>query len=172
MSSRLLATTFVLAAATAAAQTPARPAAPTAAKAAAAPAAAPQQAAAPTKNDLEPRGYTYAPEGRRDPFISLLARGTEVEPTAPTVRRPGLAGLGAAEVTLRGTVAGGGGYVAILQGADNKTYVVRPGERLMDGTVRAITPDALVILQQIDDPLAHEKQREVRKTLRQTEEAK
>jgi Tfp pilus assembly protein PilP len=172
MSSRLLATTFVLAAATASAQTPAKPATPAPAQPASNPAAAAQApAGAATRNDLEPRGYTYSGEGRRDPFISLLARGTEVEPTAPTARRPGLAGLGASEVTLRGTVAGGGGYVAILQGADNKTYVVRPGQRLLDGTVRAITPDALVILQQVDDPLAHEKLREVRKTLRQTEEA-
>lgn len=149
---------------TANAQTPAAPAP------AATPAAAP--AAAATQTDLEPRGFTYNPEGRRDPFISLLQRGTDIDPQVPAIRPPGLAGLGASEVTLKGTLAGGGGYVAILQGADNKTYVVRPGERLMDGTVRAITPDTLVILQRIDDPLAHEKLREVRKTLRQTEEAK
>jgi hypothetical protein len=62
--------------------------------------------------------------------------------------------------------------VAILQGADSKTYIVRPGERLADGTIRSITSDALVILQQVNDPLSLEKQREVRKVLRQTEESR
>jgi hypothetical protein len=42
----------------------------------------------------------------------------------------------------------------------------------MDGTVRTITPEAVVILQQVRDPLSLDKQREVRKTLRQIEEAK
>jgi hypothetical protein len=49
---------------------------------------------------------------------------------------------------------------------------VRTGDRLLDGTVRAITQSAVVILQQVNDPLSLEKQREVRKVLRQTEEAK
>jgi type IV pilus assembly protein PilP len=156
---------IVAATVTAAAQTPAKPAAP-------APSSGASTTAAAAKTQLEPRGFTYSPEGRRDPFLSLLSRGTSIEPTLPSVRPPGLAGLGATEVTLKGTMASGGGFVAILQGADTKTYVVRPGEKLLDGTVRAITPDTLVILQRIDDPLAAEKVREVRKTLRQTEEAK
>ena len=116
-------------------------------------------------------GFAYRPEGRRDPFVSLLRRGTQAART-PGVRLAGLKGLGASEVTLRGTVASQGGYVAILQGADSKTYIVRPGEQLADGTIRSITADAMVILQQINDPLSLEKQREVRKVLRQTEEAR
>lgn len=116
-------------------------------------------------------GFAYRSEGRRDPFVSLLRRGTESART-PGVRLAGLKGLGASEVTLRGTVASQGGYVAILQGADSKTYIVRPGEHLADGTIRSITADAMVILQQINDPLSLEKQREVRKVLRQTEEAR
>ena len=116
-------------------------------------------------------GFAYRSEGRRDPFVSLLRRGTQPA-NAPRVRPPGLKGLAAGEVTLRGTVASQGGYVAILQGSDSKTYIVRPGEHLADGTIRSITADAMVILQQINDPLSLEKQREVRKVLRQTEEAR
>lgn len=116
-------------------------------------------------------GFAYRPEGRRDPFVSLRRRGTQTA-TTPGVRAAGLKGLGASEVTLRGTLASQGGYVAILQGADSKTYIVRPGEQLADGTIRSITADALVILQEINDPLSLEKQREVRKVLRQTEEAR
>jgi hypothetical protein len=64
------------------------------------------------------------------------------------------------------------GYVALVQGVDNKTYIVRPGDKLLDGTVRTITANAMVILQQVNDPLSLEKQREVRKVLRQADEVK
>jgi len=120
---------------------------------------------------LQPHGFTYNPEGRRDPFVTLLRRGTGVDAVAGP-RASGLKGLGAGEVTLKGTMASQGAYVAILQGADARTYVVHQGEKLMDGTVRSITADSLVILQQVNDPLSKETQREVRKVLRQTEEAK
>ena len=135
---------------------------------AAAPAPAPAPAAAP---EPESPGYTYNPEGRRDPFVSLLRRGGAG--LGPTIgaRPAGLGGLETAEVTLKGTIQSQSGYVGILEGADNKTYIVRAGDRLLDGTVRSITQNALVILQQVNDPLSLEKQREVRKPLRQTSEA-
>jgi Tfp pilus assembly protein PilP len=121
---------------------------------------------------LEPAGYTYNPEGRRDPFVSLLRRGTTTTRGgvgATGVRPAGLAGLDTAEVTLRGTVRSREGFVAILQGADQKTYIVRAGDKLFDGTVRTISQNDMVILQQVNDPLSLEKQREVRKVLRQAE---
>ena len=122
---------------------------------------------------LQARGFSYNPEGRRDPFVNLLRRGTGVDVSSVTGPRPsGLKGLGAGEVTLKGTMASQGAYVAILQGSDARTYVVHQGEKLFDGTVRSITADSLVILQQVNDPLSKETQREVRKVLRQTEEAK
>ena len=145
---------------------PAKPA-PQAAPATPAPAA--PAAAGP---ELEPQGYTYNPDGRRDPFTSLLLRGSNSLKPTLGARAPGLSGLETSEVTLKGTIASQGGYVGILQGSDNKAYIVRAGERLLDGTIRTITQDSMVITQQVTDPLSLEKQREVRKVLRQTEEAK
>jgi len=46
---------------------------------------------------------------------------------------------------------------------------VRPGDKLFDGTVRTVSQTDIVILQQVNDPLSLEKQREVRKVLRQPE---
>jgi type IV pilus assembly protein PilP len=123
-------------------------------------------------NALQPSGYTYNPEGRRDPFVSLVRRGAESPGTAPAVRPTGLSGLATSEVSLRGTLKGRDGFVAMVQGADNKTYLVRAGDRLLDGTIRTITADTMVILQRVSDPLSVETEREVRKVLRQTEEAK
>ena len=87
-------------------------------------------------------------------------------------RPAGLAGLETSEVTLKGTIATQGAFVGILQASDQKTYIVKAGDKLLDGTIRTINPDSLVITQQVTDPLSLEKQREVRKLLRQTEEAK
>jgi Tfp pilus assembly protein PilP len=133
-----------------------------------APAAAPGGA---TPDAAQPQGFTYNPEGRRDPFVSLLRRGAELERDPASARPPGLPGMATSEVVLSGIMASKGGYVAMLRGADKKTYIVRSGDRLYDGTVRSITADTMVILQQVNDPLSLEKQREVRKVLRQTEEA-
>jgi Tfp pilus assembly protein PilP len=167
-----------MAAARAAAGTPAPKPAATAPASAPAPApAAPPAAATPATGmaspALQPSGFSYNPEGRRDPFVNLLRRGSGVDMTATTGPRPnGLKGLAAGEVTLKGTMASKGAYVAILQGSDSRTYVVRAGEKLYDGQVRSITADSMVILQEVNDPLSKETQREVRKVLRQTEEAK
>ena len=128
--------------------------------------------AAPAGPQLEPQGYNYDPQGRRDPFLSLLRRGSDVLRSGIGVRPPGLAGLETSEVSLKGTIATQGSYVGIMQGSDNKTYIVRTGDKLLDGTIRTINPDSVVITQQVTDPLSLEKQREVRKVLRQTEEGK
>jgi len=171
----------------AAAPAPAKPAAaaPSAPKPqATAPAAANPQVATPAKPvpnaaaaaadaDLAPQGYTYDPAGRRDPFISLLTRGgISGQRGGLGVRPAGLGGLETSEVTLRGTLLSQGAYVGIVQGSDNKTYIVKSGDKLLDGEIRSITPDTMVIMQQVTDPLSLEKQREVRKLLRSTEEAK
>jgi type IV pilus assembly protein PilP len=139
----------------------------------AAPSAAATAGATNTTDTVEPQGYTYDPHGRRDPFVSLLRRGSDITSTGGLTTRPnGLAGLEASEVTLKGTIASQGTYIGILQGSDQKTYIVKAGDRLLDGTIKAIAPDSMVITQEVTDPLALEKQREVRKLLRQTDEAK
>jgi len=131
-------------------------------------------AAQPSASPEAPAGFTYNPEGRRDPFVSLVRRAASggVSTASAGTRPAGLGGLETGEVTLKGTLQSQTGFVAILQGTDNKTYIVRPGDKLLDGTVRSITQNAMVIVQQVNDPLSLEKQREVRKVLRQTDEAK
>ena len=151
--------------------TPSTPAAPVP-QAAPATATPPPAAPAAAGPELEPQGYTYRPDGRRDPFTSLLMRGSQTQKPSVGSRAAGLSGLETSEVTLKGIIASQSDFVGILQGADNKTYIVRSGDRLLDGTIRTITQDSMVVTQQVTDPLSLEKQREVRKVLRQTEEAK
>jgi type IV pilus assembly protein PilP len=111
-----------------------------------------------------PENYTYDPAGRRDPFLSLLSTGAEPRPaTGPE----GPAGLTTAEVSVRGILQSRGTLIAMIKGPDNKTYLVRQGDKLLDGTIKSITPQGLVILQQVNDPLSLVKEREVRKMLRE-----
>jgi Tfp pilus assembly protein PilP len=125
-------------------------------------------AKAPPPPPAEP--YTYDPTGRRDPFVSLVAHGVE----APTGKRPGsgLAGLSTAELMVKGVMLSRGSYIALVQGPDGKTYTVHVNDRIVDGTIRSITPQGLVIMQEVNDPLSLIKQKEVRKGLRSVDDAK
>ena len=111
-----------------------------------------------------PSAFTYDPDGRRDPFISLLGRGSD--PKSQGARPAGVPGLLINEVSVKGIVRNTSGFVALIQGPDNKTYVVKAGDRLMDGTVKSIAQDAVVFSQDVNDPLSLVKQKEIRKVLR------
>jgi type IV pilus assembly protein PilP len=140
------------------AQTPAAP--PTATTATAAP-------ATPSNVPSPPANYVYSPDGRRDPFVSLVNRGIE-KPTKPVAKeRPdGIGGVSVDDVVVRGLVESRGGWLAMVGVPNGKTYSIRPGDRLFDGSVRTITPDAVVLMQDVTDPKSVERQREVRKPLR------
>jgi len=134
------------------------PAATQTARPAETPAAQPAPGAAPLA--AVPAGYSYSAEGRRDPFVSLVGRGADA---AAVNRGDGLQGLSTAEISVRGVLQSRGGYVAIVQGPDQKPHIVRANDRLADGTVKSITPEGLVILQEVSDPLSLVQQKEVRK---------
>jgi Tfp pilus assembly protein PilP len=158
----LLAIAFSAAATIASAQTPVPPSAGQGAATPAGPAEA-----GPTPAE----GYSYEPDGRRDPFLNLL--GTGSNPPTPTGKRSeGAAGLTVGEISVRGVLVSRGSLIAMIEGADKKTYVVHAGDRFLDGTIRSITPQGLVIVQEVNDPLSLVKQREILKLLRSSESAK
>jgi hypothetical protein len=179
---------FVAAAAIVRAQAPAgQPQAAAAAPAAAAPATAgaPQGAAAPagtTPPTATPPGaapappapaveaYTYDPAGRRDPFISLLSRG--IEPVPGGRKATGLAGLTTNELVVKGILQSRGTYVALVSGPEGRTFTAHVNDRLLDGIIRNVSPQGLLIMQEVNDPLSLVKQREVRKGLRAVEDGK
>jgi len=121
------------------------------------------QEAAPTP----PPNYNYEPENRRDPFLSLVNRGSDAGPTTARGSRPeGIAGILVDEVVVRGILQTKDGWIAMVGLPSGRSHTVRPGDRLMDGTVRAISAQSVMFMQEVNDPLSLEKQREVRKFLR------
>jgi hypothetical protein len=133
------------------------------------------------EQELEPPpgGYTYNPQGRRDPFVS------QVRPVGPQGTRgprpAGVPGFLIQEVALKGIVktsggglgvASGAGFIAILQGTDGKSYFVTVGQRLFDGVIVAIDATSVNFRQEVTDPLSPVRTRDVRKTLYPSEEAR
>jgi Tfp pilus assembly protein PilP len=127
----------------------------------------PAAVGAPAAPDAVP--YTYDPDGRRDPFVSLLSRGAEA---AVGMKVAGLSGMATADLMVRGVMQSRGAYVAIVAGPDGKTYRAHVNDRLLDGVIRSVTPQGIVIMQEVNDPLSLVKQREVRKGLRTAEDGK
>jgi type IV pilus assembly protein PilP len=144
-----------------------------------APAAAPQgqqpppRATPPTPQapPQPPEAYTYNPDGRRDPFMSLMGAGAD-QGRGTNSRAEGVAGMTVAEISVRGVLQSRGTMIAMVQGPDNRTYIVRGGDKLADGTVQSVTAEGLVIVQEVNDPLSLVKQRVVRKSLRSLEDSK
>jgi len=110
-------------------------------------------------------GYSYDPAGRRDPFVSLSGRGGDV-PAVGGARPAGVPGLLVSEITLKGVLKSPKGLIALVQSPDNRTYIIRAGDKVFDGSVKAISADAVVFSQDVNDPLSLVKQREVRKAIR------
>ena len=118
------------------------------------------------KPAAEGQGYTYNAAGRRNPFVSLTGRGSDV-PLPGGSRPQGLAGLLVNEATVKGVLRSAkGDFLALLQAPDNRTYIARAGDKVLDGSIKTITQDAVVFSQDVNDPLSLVKQREVRKPIR------
>ena len=154
---------FSMAVTVASAQTPPTAAPVTPAGQGAKPATTPEAGPTPAE------GYTYQADGRRDPFTNLLGTGNE---TRGVKRSEGAAGLTVSEISVRGVLESRGALIAMIEGPDKKTYVVHTGDKFVDGTIRSITKQGLVIVQEVNDPLSLVKQREIQKLLRSLESAK
>jgi Tfp pilus assembly protein PilP len=126
--------------------------------------------AAPQPPPTPPANFKYDVGGRRDPFVSLLRRGTDSRSRSNQPRAvraaDGVAALTTDEVAVRGIMLNRGTWIAMVTGPGGKSFSVKAGDRLADGVIRSVTPQALIILQEVNDPLSLEKQREVRKPLR------
>ena len=57
------------------------------------------------------------------------------------------------------------GLLAMVNGPDNKGYLIRIGDKVLDGEVIRITPASVVFRQEVNDPTRIERFREVVKEL-------
>jgi Tfp pilus assembly protein PilP len=110
-----------------------------------------------------PDAYHYDPKGRRDPFQSLIGPAPALQPGQRPVGPPGFL---IDEIKLQGVVkTRQQGLVAMVNGPDNKGYLVKVGDKVLDGEVIRITPASIVFRQEVNDPTRIERFREVVKEL-------
>jgi Tfp pilus assembly protein PilP len=109
--------------------------------------------------------YRYDPQGRRDPFRSLIGPAPQLEPGQ---RPAGVPGFLIDEMKLQGVFRTRAGLTAMINGPDNKGYTIKVGDKVLDGEVIRITPTSVVFRQQVNDPTRIERFREVVKDLSPT----
>jgi type IV pilus assembly protein PilP len=109
--------------------------------------------------------YRYDPQGRRDPFRSLIGPTPTLEPGQ---RPPGVPGFLIDEMKLQGVFKTRQGLTAMVRGPDNKGHLIRVGQKVLDGEVIRITATSVVFRQEVNDPTRIERYREVVKDLAPT----
>ena len=176
-----------------AAQPPAKAATPAAAASKPAPQAA-KPATSPTKATAKPAGKPGKKKGaakaakppaekaagaapkpaaesemkaaRRDPFESLLAhtQGGKGNPNLP----PGKAGLQVSTLRLDGIVRAPNGMIAVVSNPQARTYFLREGDHLYDGSVDKITMDGVSFHEEGKDAFGKPVERQVNKRIYST----
>ena len=109
-----------------------------------------------------PDTYRYDPQGRRDPFRSLIGPRQKItRENAPK----GPPGFLIDEMRLQGIFRTKQGLVAMVLGPDNTGYLLRAGDKVFDGEVVRLTSTGVVFRQEVNDPTRIERYREVTKDL-------
>lgn len=88
--------------------------------------------------------YTYDPQGRRDPFRSLIGRTRVLRDGVAA----GVSSFLVEEIDVQGVLRTREGYIAMITGPDNNGYSLRVGDKVFDGEVVRITPAAIVFRQE------------------------
>jgi hypothetical protein len=158
-----------------ASQAAAKPGLPASAKPVAAKAAGkPGKKRGPAKKPVEtvagPGEPTAAAESevraaRRDPFESLVSHGTgKAAPNLP----PGKAGLQVSTLRLDGIVRSPNGMIAVVSNPQARTYFLREGDHLYDGSVDKITMDGVSFHEEGRDAFGKPVERQVNKRIYST----
>ena len=130
------------------AKAPAKPAAKKAEKA-----AAPRKAA-PVESEIK--------LARRDPFESLIGR--QQGKGAPNLP-PGKAGLQVSTLRLDGIVKSPNGMIAVVSNPQARTYFLREGDHLFDGSVEKISMDGVSFHEEGKDAFGKPMERQVNKRI-------
>ena len=131
----------------------AKPTAKAAAKPAAKKAAAPRTSA-PAESEIR--------MARRDPFESLIGR--QQGKGAPNLP-PGKAGLQVSTLRLDGIVKAPNGMIAVVSNPQARTYFLREGDHLYDGTVEKISMDGVSFHEEGKDAFGKPMERQVNKRI-------
>ena len=114
----------------------------------------------------KPAAESEVKAARRDPFESLLAhsQGGKGNPNLP----PGKAGLQVSTLRLDGIVRAPNGMIAVVSNPQARTYFLREGDHLYDGSVDKITMDGVSFHEEGKDAFGKPVERQVNKRIYST----
>jgi hypothetical protein len=100
-------------------------------------------------------------QARRDPFESLIGRQTKAPQNLP----PGIRGLQVSTLRLDGLVKGPNGMIAVVSNPQARTYFLREGDHLYDGSVEKITLDGVSFHEEGKDAFGKSVEHQVNKRI-------
>ncbi|MCY3756198.1 MAG: type 4a pilus biogenesis protein PilO [Acidobacteria bacterium] len=92
----------------------------------------------------------YRARGRRDPFGRPRAAASAPAGATADVRPPGLKGQRVSDLRLVGLVKAGGEFTALATGLQDRTFLLKRGDRLFDGQVLEILGDRVVFSRRLE----------------------
>ena len=101
-------------------------------------------------------------QARRDPFESLLGHQSG---KAPANLPPGKLGLQVSTLRLDGIVRAPSGMIAVVSNPQSRTYFLREGDRLYDGSVEKISMDGVSFHEEGKDAFGKPVERQVNKRI-------
>jgi len=136
--------------------------------AAAKPAAGKSKSATPSAKTVSEKKPAESEQriARRDPFESLIGRqqAQGSEKNLP----PGKAGLQVGTLRLDGIVRAPNGMIAVVANPQQRTYFLREGDKLYDGTVEKISMEGVTFHEEGKDAFGKPVERQVSKRLYST----
>src|SRR5437879_7313691 len=130
---------------------------------------APKQAKKSTQRAAKPAASRVStPEkelkvAKRDPFESLVGREHGGGATGPLP--PGKAGLQVSTLRLDGIVRAPSGMIAVVSNPQSRTYFLREGDRLYDGSVEKISMEGVSFHEEGKDAFGKPVERQVNKRI-------
>ena len=100
-------------------------------------------------------------QARRDPFESLIGRQNKTQAILP----PGKLGLQVSTLRLDGIVRSPNGMIAVVSNPQARTYFLRDGDRLYDGSVEKISMDGVSFHEEGKDAFGKPVEHQVNKRL-------
>jgi Tfp pilus assembly protein PilP len=117
-----------------------------------------------TSSAPAPEAESEAKVVRRDPFESLTSRQDAAAKMAANLP-PGKAGLQVASLRLDGIVKAPNGMIAVVSNPQSRTYFLREGDQLYDGSVDKIALDSVSFHEMGKDAFGKPVERQVNKRL-------
>jgi Tfp pilus assembly protein PilP len=102
-------------------------------------------------------------QARRDPFESLVSRQQNQAKAGPAIA--GKPGLVIATLRLDGIVRAPNGMIAVVSNPQARTYFLREGDHLYDGTVEKISMDGVSFHEEGKDAFGKPMERQVNKRI-------